>query len=160
MLERMSRLIERGSCAVMAAALAVMVAGVFAQVIWRYLFESSIFWSEELIRYLMVWSAMFGAGVCLRRGLHLGVAALFNAFPPRVRRLVSQAVYLLILVFLGVVVWHGTLLSQRVWYQTSPTLFLPMGLVYLGVPLGALAMMVHTLALLTGVGPADGIETR
>ncbi|MEW6265739.1 MAG: TRAP transporter small permease [Thermodesulfobacteriota bacterium] len=158
MLDRLSRNLDRISCYFMVTALAVMVAVVFAQVIWRYVFQASIFWSEELSRYLMVWATMFAAGVCLRRGAHMAVRFVHDLFPARLRQATSLIVYAAILVFLAVVFWYGLDLMRRTWDQISPTLFLRMGLVYAAIPLGALLMAVHDLALLQKIWRHGGLD--
>ena len=158
MLERASRTIDRVSCVLMATLLAAMVVVIFAQVLWRYTFQASIFWSEELSRYLMIWATMFGAGVCLWRGAHMAVRLVHDLFPARIRQLITLFVYVLILAFLSVVVWYGGSLVRRMWYQLSPTLQLPMGLVYMAVPLGAFLMSIHTLSLLEKIWRTGGID--
>lgn len=82
MLRRICLLLERLSCLLMFVFLAVMVAVVFAQVVWRYVLSASIFWSEELSRYLMVWATMFASGVCLKRGSHMAVRFVHDGLPP------------------------------------------------------------------------------
>jgi TRAP-type C4-dicarboxylate transport system permease small subunit len=158
MLERLSRAIDQASCFFMAIFLSGMVVIIFAQVTWRYMFESSIFWSEELCRYLMIWATMFGAGVCLRRGAHMGVRVVYDLFPAKIRQWTSIVVYVLILVFLSYAVWYGFSLVKRMWYQISPTLLLPMGMIYAAVPLGAVLMMLHTFALLQRICRMGSID--
>jgi TRAP-type C4-dicarboxylate transport system permease small subunit len=158
MLERLSELVERVSCGVMVACLAVMVGVVFVQVVWRYAFAASIFWSEELTRYLMIWGTMLAAGVCLRRGAHMAIRFLHDLLPPAWRRRTSLLVYALILIFLGTVTYYGLIMVVKMWYQRSTTLFLPMGLVYIAIPLGCLLMIIHTLALLARIQRQGGLD--
>lgn len=152
--------IERGCCLVMVIFLAIMVVVVFAQVVWRYVLSASIFWSEELSRYLMVWATMLASSVCLRRGSHMAVRFIHDLLPRGLRKLSSLVVYTAILGFLGVVFGCGITLVSRTWTQISPTLSLPMGLVYACVPLGALLMAVQTVGLLGRIWRSGGIDQR
>ena len=43
------------------------------QVFSRYVLESSLFWSEEFMRYLMLWIVAVGAGISYTRGQFLGI---------------------------------------------------------------------------------------
>ena len=147
-MQRISYGLDRASCVVMVVFLAILVLVVFAQVLWRYAFHSSIFWSEELSRYLMVWATMLCSGVCLRRGSHMAVRFVHDRLPFFLRKYTSLMVYTAIMIFLAVVFYYGLFLVDKTWSQVSPTLRLPMGLVYISIPLGALTMMVHNLALL------------
>jgi TRAP-type C4-dicarboxylate transport system permease small subunit len=127
-------------------------------VVWRYVFSASIFWSEELSRYLMVWATMLASSVCLRRGAHMAVRFIHDLLPRGPRKLSSLVVYTAILAFLGVVFGYGIILVSRTWTQISPTLSLPMGLVYACVPLGALLMAVQTVGLLERIWRSGAVD--
>jgi len=64
-----------------AAALAVMVALVFGNVVLRYAFNSGIAISEEVSRWLFVWLCFMGAVVALKEGGHLGTDMLVSRLP-------------------------------------------------------------------------------
>lgn len=59
-----------------AAALAVMVALVFGNVVMRYAFNSGFTVSEELSRWLFVWLTFLGAVIAMRDNAHLGTDML------------------------------------------------------------------------------------
>lgn len=158
MLQRISDAFEQLSCILIFIFLAVMVTVIFAQVIWRYMLSASIFWSEELSRYLMVWATMFASGVCLKRGGHMAVRFVHDALPAGLRRWSGLGIYILIFIFLAVVFRYGVTLVTRTWMQTSPTLNLPMGAVYLCIPLGALFMGLQVLAILMRVWVTGNID--
>ncbi|MDA8226350.1 MAG: TRAP transporter small permease subunit, partial [Desulfitobacterium hafniense] len=46
---------------------AVMSVIILAQVIFRYVLEAPLPWSEEVARYLMVWGTFLGAGLGVRK---------------------------------------------------------------------------------------------
>lgn len=48
--------------------LTAMVAIIFIQVVMRYVFNNALSWSEELARYLYVWSTWVGVSYSARRG--------------------------------------------------------------------------------------------
>ena len=48
----------------------LMIGVVAAQVFFRYVLNHSLFWSEELARYILVWLTFLGASVAYRRGVH------------------------------------------------------------------------------------------
>lgn len=39
------------------------------QIVSRYVFQNSLTWSEELVRYMFVWSAFLGIPFCIKHGL-------------------------------------------------------------------------------------------
>ena len=65
--------------------LSVMGLMVFTNVVLRYVFDSGIAVTEELCRFIFVWLTFVGAVVAMFEGLHLGVDAVINALPGRIR---------------------------------------------------------------------------
>jgi TRAP-type C4-dicarboxylate transport system permease small subunit len=147
MLELLSRELNRVAEWVMAALLAALAVLVGAQIAGRFLFGYSIFWSDELARFLLVWSAFLGMSVGMRRGAHPAVDSLVRALPPAGARVALAAGVACSLLFFLVMVGHGALLVQRTWLQHSPSLGLRMGLPYLAVPVAGLLMGLHTIAI-------------
>ena len=62
--------------------LSVMSVVVFAQVVFRIV-HLSIPWSEELSKYLLIWSTFMGAALCVRKGSLVGLEFLQSALPER-----------------------------------------------------------------------------
>ena len=62
--------------------LSVMSVIVFAQVVFRIV-HLSIPWSEELSKYLLIWSTFMGAALCVRKGSLVGLEFLQSALPER-----------------------------------------------------------------------------
>ena len=147
MIEAFSRESNRLAEWAMALSIGAMTLLVGAQIAGRFLFGYSIFWSDELARFLLVWSAFLGMSVGVRRGAHPAVDSLVRALPAPAARAAFAAAVACSLLFFLVMIAHGTLLVQRTWPQRSPTLALRMGLPYLAVPLAGLLMALHTIAI-------------
>jgi len=146
-----NRLAER----VMAALLTAMALLVGVQIAGRFVFEYSIFWSDELARFLLIWISFLGMSVGVRRGAHPGIDSLVRALPPRSARLVLGLAFLLSLLFFAVMVVYGGALVLRTWPQRSVALELRMGIPYLAVPVSGLLMCLHAAARgLRGKPPA------
>ena len=86
MLELLSRALNRAAEWVMAVLLLAMTLLVGAQIAGRFLFVYSLFWSDELARFLLVWIAFLGMSVGVHRGAHPGVDSLVRILPPPWRR--------------------------------------------------------------------------
>ncbi|MGH6917812.1 MAG: TRAP transporter small permease [Geminicoccaceae bacterium] len=145
MLERFDRGLVRANRFVVGALMLVMTVLVFANVVLRYLFGNSLPWVEELTRYMMIWLAYLGAGLALRAGTHVAVEIVQDAMPVPAVRLLRGVIAALILVFLAAVAWYGFAYAQFAMRQSSAVLRLPLGLVYLGVPIGCTLMAAHLL---------------
>jgi TRAP-type C4-dicarboxylate transport system permease small subunit len=147
MLDALSRELNRATEWVMAGLLAVMTLLTGAQIAGRFLFGYSIFWSDELARFLLIWIAFLGMSIGVRRGAHPGVDSLARVLPPGIRRAVTGVAVACCLLFFLVMVGHGTLLALRTWAQRSPSLGLRMGIPYLAVPVAGLLMLLHAAAV-------------
>ncbi len=131
----------------MAVLLAVMTLLVGVQILGRFVFGFSIFWSDELARFLLIWISFLGMSVGVRRGAHPGIASLVRALPARSARSLFTVALLLSLLFFGVMVVYGGFLVIRTWPQRSVSLGLRMSIPYLAVPASGLLMLLHSAAI-------------
>ncbi|AYD03693.1 TRAP transporter small permease [Neorhizobium sp. NCHU2750] len=123
----------------------IMTVLVFANVVLRYVVGDSLSWVEEVTRYMMIWAAYLGAGLALRNGSHVAVELVQDALPTPAMHAVRFCVAVAILVFLGFVSWYGFAYSSVTMMQSSAVLNLPLGMVYLAVPVGCVLSMLHLL---------------
>lgn len=125
--------------------MASMAILVFANVVMRYVFNQSIFWVEEFTQIQMIWVAYLGAGLALREGRHVAVDMLQDVLPAPLRKAVRWIIALAMALFLLTLLVLGVQIAEFTWSQETPAMGLPAGLPYLGIPLGAAAMLLHLL---------------
>ena len=135
--------VNRAALIVMLAAMALMV---FANVVLRFTTDHSILWVEEVSRYLMIWLTFVGAGLVLRYGGHIGIDTLEQRFPSQAPYL-RGTIFVLLVGFFAFMVWIGTRYALLTWGQTTPVLQIPVGAVYLAVPIGFGLLLVHLLLM-------------
>ena len=131
-----------------ALALATLIA--ITQVLLRTIFDIHLYWSEETIVYLIIYSTFIGAIVTLRHNEHISI----NVFEPFVgkvgkRRLeiLGVSVMIVYLVIVGFFAWM--LLFEPFSSATvTPTLKLPLWVVELAVPLGLTLMLLRSIEML------------
>ena len=124
---------------VLLAAMAVMV---FANVALRFLTDHSILWVEEASRYTMVWLTFIGAGPVLRYGGHIGIDTLQQGIP-RFAPAIRAVIFTVLGVFFLTMVAIGIRYAILTWAQTTPVLEIPIGAIYLAMPVGFALMIVH-----------------
>ncbi|WP_158736827.1 TRAP transporter small permease [Alteribacillus sp. YIM 98480] len=139
--------INRSTEAVTILALAIMVIIVFIQVISRALIGSSFSWTDELARFLMFFIIFVGAGIGFQHGSHITIEILFDRLPRKYKKLAQSLITILSIVFLIVLSVQGFKTSLGSMSQTSPALNLPMGYVYLIMPLAAFLMIINLIDL-------------
>ncbi|MDR2456071.1 MAG: TRAP transporter small permease [Deltaproteobacteria bacterium] len=103
--------------------------------------------SEELARYMMVWTVFIGGAIGAKTGAHVGLEAFINLFPPKFAKLAMLISGVISTGFCAFLCVYGFFLVQRIigTGQRSPALEIPMGVVYAAVPVGALLMACHFL---------------
>lgn len=80
-------------------ALIFMVFIMTAQIIARYVFGSSFSWSEELTRYLFIWSGFLSVSLTLRSNTAMKLDVLIDFMPKLLMKIVTLIANLLMLAF-------------------------------------------------------------
>ncbi|MHB9092761.1 MAG: TRAP transporter small permease [Chloroflexota bacterium] len=134
----LSRAIE----VVIGLVLIAIVLVTLTEVLFRYVFFSSIVWSTELNRFLFIWLTFLGGAVAVHHRLHFRLALLWRILTPRVRARLEAGVDLVAFSFALVLLTQGIDIVSRTSGQASSALSLPMPLVYTVIPLsGALIVL-------------------
>lgn len=127
------------------AAFSVMVVASTAQVLFRFVLNLPLGWTEELSRYMFVWSTMLGTSIFIRKREHSSVDVLETYLPKKYRRSLYLLIDVLCLVFFVVMIAGGITVTKVAMDAVSPALNIPMGLVYISVPVSGLIMFSMTL---------------
>ena len=123
--------------------LGAMVIVTTAQIICRSYF-TALQWSEEMNRYLLVWSTFIGASCVYKAGTHISITFLHGFFSPKVQRGIRIFVHVLcIIVFCAIVTFGFEYATKQV--QMAPSLHIPMKYMYMSIPFGFGIMIVHAL---------------
>ncbi len=131
------------------AGLGVTMAAIVAgQVFARYVLNHSLFWSEEVARYLLVWLSFLGATVAYRRRANPGIDVLTTRLPPLPRRVAAVTVHLAGLFLFGVMIVFGARFAHFVRLQISPALGIPKWIPHAILPLSGVLLALHALAFL------------
>ena len=87
----LGRLVHEFEETVIAVILGLMTLITFANVVLRYVFNSSLIWGLELTSALFAWLVLFGMSYAFKITAHLGVDGVINILPPRGRRVMALA---------------------------------------------------------------------
>ena len=133
--------------AVGSALLLLLTVTIFIQVVFRFLLDLPLAWSEELSRYSFIWLTMMVAPICIRLKANIGTGTL-AALRPRTALIVGLCGSVLTLAFVSVLLVWGSLLLDVVKFQRSPAIGVPMYWIYAAIPVGAALMIVEIVALI------------
>jgi TRAP-type C4-dicarboxylate transport system permease small subunit len=122
--------------------LAIMAGAVFLQVVLRFLGRTGIDGLEEVPRYLFIWLVMIGSAAAMQRGEHTVLDYFINRMPPRARSamiVLTNAVGIVLFLYLIKLSW---VLVPNAQLQTSAGLGLPLGWVFVAVPIGSVLIVL------------------
>lgn len=128
-------------------AMAVLV---FLQVLFRYLLDAPLDWSEEMATFAFAWMCLLGASVGLRRDEHPRLDIFLDRLPEGIRRGVSLFIDLGIFFMLAVLLVYGIKLTLVMKLQRTAALGYSVAFVYAVLPVSALVMLVHMAARIPG----------
>ena len=123
---------------------AIIIITMFSQVLFRYILNQSLYWSEEIVRYLFVWLVFFGGALVIRDDGHIGIDFLLTKIPDRYsRKLKNLDVYISIIVNLFFAI-AGTILIFKLRGPSSPALGLPVNwFLYAALPLASIISIYY-----------------
>ncbi|ARD49017.1 TRAP transporter small permease [Sporosarcina sp. P33] len=140
--------INKGFKVIASLSLAIMSIVIVVQVISRYFLHSTFSWSEELARYLMILTILLGAALALRTQSLIGLEIIAENVSSGKRRVLKFFVYIVCLLFFIALLIFGLSTVAAVEHQLSPALQISMSIPYTAIPLGALALIINTIAVL------------
>jgi len=73
----------------------------------RYVLNSSVGWTEEIARYLLILVTFVGSVTAMRKGSHIAVEVLLVYLPARAKHWVLVAVDGLVALFCGAMTWYA-----------------------------------------------------
>lgn len=157
-MQSLSRGLNRSLGIATAILFAIMVLAVVWQVFTREVMQSPAAWTEELAKYVFVWTSLIGAALVFSERGHIAVTFVVERLPRPVRVGVAVVIQLVILFFaLAVLVYGGILAAQNSWAQQLTALPGTIGQAYLVLPLAgvliALVAVLHIVEDLRGSGP-------
>jgi TRAP-type C4-dicarboxylate transport system permease small subunit len=130
-----------------------------AQIFFRFVLNSPLVWSEELVRLMVVWMTFLGAAVLCWDGRHLAVDVLFVRLsdgPKRILRIFNCTVAL---GFLGILVWYSIPLVELTRHVSIGALDLPEAAYRVPATIGGGLMIVFVVLRIALRWPRRGKPT-
>lgn len=125
-----------------------MTALVAVQVFCRYVLNESLFWSEELSRFFLVWLTFLGASCAYYHKVNPGVDFLYIKMSASLQKISSLATHLVSIVLFLVMIIYGYQFAYFVRLQISPALQIPKWIVLSIVPISGAILLFHAVTFL------------
>lgn len=143
--------------------LSIMTLLVLYQVFTRYVLNSPAAFTEELVRYFLIWTGFIGAAYAFITREHMCLVLLRDNLNPAARRVLMTAIDILILIFaVFVITIGGFKLAMSAEKVFSALLGIPRSLVYAMAPISGVfiiaAQIINIYEDITGITIEGGKE--
>lgn len=128
--------------------MAIITINVLWQVFSRFVLQNPSSFTEELARYMLIWIGILGAAYVSGQKLHLAIDLLSTKLKGKSNAMLEIFIQLCILAFSFFVMVIGGLRLVYITLQLnqiSAALQIPLGYVYLIVPLSGVLMMFYSV---------------
>jgi TRAP-type C4-dicarboxylate transport system permease small subunit len=137
--------LAKGAEFVMVTLTFLMIVLVTYQVFERYVLHYTPPWSEELAVYSMIWFGMLGIAIGVRTKSHMSLHFFADKLPSGIQKILELVKFVLILTYVSVLIYEGINMVQLTMAQKSPAMGIPVGFVYLALPVSAVLIVIFTL---------------
>ncbi|MFK3939930.1 TRAP transporter small permease [Alkalihalobacillus sp. NPDC078783] len=145
-MERIKQIIDRVVISIASILVVFLTAGAIWQVFTRFVLQDPSVFTEEVLRFSLIWVGFLGASYAFGHKEHLALTFLTAKLSRQKQNVSSLVINGLVIVFATVVfVIGGLRLVTSTINQVSPVLGLPMGLVYGVLPLSGVLIIIYQL---------------
>ncbi len=145
-LKKTSDLLDTICGALIVLMLAALVYVVTMQIVWRTWFTSRP-WTEEVSRYLLIWSTYLGATCVYRHNGNISITVLQNLMPEKVNKVLRVLIHLLCLVIFIVLSYYGIRYCAKL-TKTATSIPFKMKQIYSCMPASTIIMAYHAFVMM------------
>lgn len=121
---------------------------VLIQIVFRYILNDSLIWTEEISKTMMVWGAFLVAPWAYRNGANVSIEMFTDELPLTLRRLLRLVLNMLV-IWIIVVFWSESFgMVERGFSIKAASLPVPVGWFFVVVPIAFGLMLLVGIELL------------
>ena len=145
MLTAVNKLLDRIEGYAMVVLMLVATIVSIVQVVARYVFNNSLYWSEETILYSLISMSFLAGSMGVRYSAHICVEVLPLMAGPRFATLIKYVAAILGAVFALSLVYYGARLfiNTNSMGQLSPAMRIPVAYIYASIPISGAFMFLR-----------------
>ena len=122
-----------------------------AQVLFRYVLQISVPWTEEAARWIYIWQIFVGSALCAREGIHLRVDIIEKRLSAKASRLLDMLILFLSMAFLLGIFFGSISMMQSVRTVRASTFRISMQYLYLSLPVSIFLIFVASFSRIASV---------
>ena len=147
-LSPVSDALDRVCSVLIVVMLGLMVVLTTAQIVCRTFF-TSLSWSDEVTRYLLIWSTFLGATCVYRHGGNIAITFIQDMVPKKLGSVMRIAVHAICCALFAVLLFYSCKYCGKL-VKTATALPIKMKYIYLCIPISMGVLMLHALVMALG----------
>lgn len=144
-LDKISDFLDKLCGALIVLMIGAMVIITTAQIVFRTWF-TALQWSDEVTRYLLIWSTFLGATCVYRHGGNIAITFIQDALPKPVGKALRVLVHVICMALFAVLLYYGCRYVTKL-NKTATTLPIKMKYIFICVPVSMGICMYHALVM-------------
>jgi TRAP-type C4-dicarboxylate transport system permease small subunit len=140
------RILDRCLYLVASCLLVFLVVALFLQVLFRYVIEAPLAWTEEGARFGLVWLSMLSAALAAREGQHFVFRWATLVLPASARFVLRRIIDVLVIFVLVILLRESIFYLEVVAHRTASGTGINLRIPYAGISVGLSALLVIYIA--------------
>ncbi len=130
---------------------AAMLISLSAGVLYRYVLNTPLTWSDETAIFSLVWLTFIGGSMSIKRQDSAAVTIVMDKMTGKLRKFLFGIGLLILGLFIGYIIYLSViwLSSPNISLQRSSSMRMPMIYAYASIPVSFSFMMIHILELIS-----------
>ena len=131
---------------ILALLVMVMVVGCFWQIFTRFILGNPSKYTEEFLRYALIWLTMLGVPYAYGQERHISIQFISKTFQPK-NSLINKIGIEVLITVLSVfgMIAGGWMVTTNAAGQISPAMQIPMEVYYVCVPISGVLMVIYSV---------------
>lgn len=163
-MKRINQIINNVMRFFMAVSMFALVAGGFWQVFTRWVLKNPSTYTDEFMRYLLIWAGLLGSAYCFHTNQHLSLDLFSKKLKGPAKLALLLLIELVILAFVSFVFLYGGLRLIANTTNASPVLQIPLASLYMVLPISGGLILLARFIRIVQLGrdcfrPNDSVDT-
>ncbi len=121
------------------------------QVITRFVLNSPSKYTEEILRYALIWTTMLGVPYAYGQEKHIAINIFTKNFSPKGNLATKMVIEVIVMILcVTIFIMGGMMVTMNSAGQISPALQMPMPFYYVGLPICGVLTLLYSLQRMAG----------
>jgi TRAP-type C4-dicarboxylate transport system permease small subunit len=133
----------------------IIIVSVSLQVLFRYVLNDPLVWSEELARFAFLWMVFLGLGLAERDDQHIAVDYFVARMPTGPQKVIRIAVEIFCIIVIAVICYQSIGIIKVQAAMRSVALNISMAYTAIAVPIGFVILCIYKLLSIARIAKTE-----